>query len=125
MRTRFDFDPSRAGAPLRLRDLRLASITGSVDCELKAGGAYMLHLNGEMDPACLDRVLGEWWVSIWKLFLLREHPYAFIDVESHWGSLTSVTTGRALLNRFDFMGAPFRHDEADYHRPASAGWRRF
>lgn len=111
LRTRFDFDPSRAGAPLRLRDLRLASITGSVDCELKAGGAYMLHLNGEMDPACLDRVLGEWWVSIWKLFLLREHPYAFIDVESHWGSLTSVTTGRALLNRFDFMGAPFRHVE--------------
>lgn len=111
LRTRFDFDPSRAGAPLRLRDLRLASITGSVDCELKAGGAYMLHLNGEMDPACLDRVLGEWWVSIWKLFLLREHPYAFIDVESHWGSMTSVTTGRALLNRFDFMGAPFRHVE--------------
>ena len=111
LRTRFDFDPSRAGAPLRLRDLRLASITGSVDCELKAGGAYMLHLNGEMDPACLDRVLGEWWVSIWKLFLLREHPYAFIDVESHWGSMTSVTKGRALLNRFDFMGAPFRHVE--------------
>jgi len=111
LRTCFDFDPSRASAPLRLRDLRLASITGTVDCELKAGGAYMLHLNGEMDPACLDRVLGEWWVSIWKLFLLRDHPYAFIDVESHWGSLTSVTTGRALLNRFDFMGAPFRHVE--------------
>ena len=111
LRTRFDFDPSRAGAPLRLRDLRLASITGSVDCELKAGGAYRLHLNGEMDPACLDRVLGEWWVSLWKLFLLRDHPYAFIDVESQWGSMTSVTTGRALLNRFDFMGAPFRHVE--------------
>ncbi len=111
LRTRFDFDPSRAGAPLRLRDLRLASITGSADCELKAGGAFMLHLNGEMNPACLDRLLGEWWISLWKLFLLREHPYAFIDVESHWGSMTSVTTGRALLNRFDFMGAPFRHVE--------------
>jgi hypothetical protein len=111
LRTRFDFDPSRAGAPLRLRDLRLASITGSADCELKAGGAFMLHLNGEMDPACLDRVLGEWWVSLWKMFFLRERPYAFIEVESHWGSLTSVTKGRALLNRFDFMGAPFRHVE--------------
>ena len=110
-RTRFDFDPARAGAPLRLRDLRLASITGSADCELKAGGAFMLHLNGEMDPACLDRVLGEWWVSAWKMLFLRERPYAFIDVESHWGSMTSVTKGRALLNRFDFMGAPFRHVE--------------
>ena len=111
LRTRFDFDPARAGAPLRLRDLRLASITGSADCELKAGGAFMLHLNGEMDPACLDRVLGEWWVSAWKMLFLREQPYAFIDVESHWGSMTSVTKGRVLLNRFDFLGAPFRHIE--------------
>jgi len=111
LRTHFDFDPTRAAAPLQLRDLRLASVTGSVDCELKAGGAFMLHLNGEMEPVCLDRVLGEWWVSLWKMFFLRERPYAFIEVESHWGSLTSVTKGRALLNRFDFMGAPFRHVE--------------
>jgi len=111
LRTHFDFNPTRAAAPLQLRDLRLASVTGSVDCELKAGGAFMLHLNGEMDPVCLDRVLGEWWVSLWKMFFLRERPYAFIEVESHWGSLTSVTKGRALLNRFDFMGAPFRHVE--------------
>jgi hypothetical protein len=111
LRTHFDFDPTRAASPLQLRDLRLASVTGSVDCELKAGGAFMLHLNGEMDPVCLDRVLGEWWVSLWKMFFLRERPYAFIEVESHWGSLTSVTKGRALLNRFDFMGAPFRHVE--------------
>jgi hypothetical protein len=111
LRTHFDFDATRASDPLRLRDLRLASITGTVDCELKVGGAFMLHLNGEMDPACLDRVLGEWWVSLWKMFFLRERPYAFIDVESHWGSLTSVTKGRAVLKRFDFMGAPFRHVE--------------
>jgi len=111
LRTHFDFDASRADAPLRLRDLRLGSVTGSADCELKAGGAFMLHLNGEIDPACLDRVLGEWWISLWKMFFLRERPYAFIDVESHWGSLTSVTKGRVLLNRFDFMGAPFRHVE--------------
>jgi hypothetical protein len=111
LRTRFDFDPSRAEAPLRLRDLRLASITGSADCELKAGGAFRLHLNGELAPASLDHVLGEWWVSLWRMLLLREYPYAIIDVESHWGSLTSVTKGRALLNRFDFMGAPFRHVE--------------
>jgi hypothetical protein len=111
LRTRFDFDPSRVDAPLRLRDLRLASITGSADCELKAGGAFMLHLNGEIAPASLDRVLGEWWISLWQMFLVRENPYAFIDVESHWGAMTSVTKGRVLLNRFDFMGSPFRHVE--------------
>ena len=109
LRSRFDFAPDRANAPLRLRDLRLASVTGEADCELKAGGNFMLHLNGEL--ASLDRVLGEWWVSLWKMFLVRENPYAFIDVESRWGSLTSVTKGRVLLNRFDFMGAPFRHVE--------------
>jgi hypothetical protein len=111
LRTRFDFEPARAAAPLRLTDLRLASVTGSADCEVKAGGAFMLHLNGALAPASLDRVLGEWWVSLWQLFFVREHPYAFIDVESHWGALTSVTRGRVLLDRFDFMGAPFRHVE--------------
>ena len=111
LRSRFDFAPDRANAPLRLRDLRLASIVGEADCELKVGGNFMLHLNGELAPASLDRVLGEWWVSLWKMFLVRENPYAFIDVESRWGSLTSVTKGRVLLNRFDFMGAPFRHVE--------------
>ncbi len=111
LRARFDFEPGRAAAPLRLRDLRLASVTGEADCELKAGGAFMLHLNGEIAPASLDRVLGEWWVSLWRLFLVRENPYAFIDVESHWGQHHSVTKGRVLLNRFDFMGAPFRHVE--------------
>jgi hypothetical protein len=111
LRTRFDFEPSRAEAPLRLRDLRIASITGSADCELKAGGAYSLHLNGEIAPPSLDRVLGEWWVSLWQMLLIRENPYAIIDIESHWGAMTSVTKGRVLLNRFDFMGAPFRHVE--------------
>ncbi|MEY3911314.1 MAG: hypothetical protein RLY37_782, partial [Verrucomicrobiota bacterium] len=41
LRTHFDFDPTRAAAPLQLRDLRLASVTGLVYCELKAGGAFM------------------------------------------------------------------------------------
>jgi hypothetical protein len=111
MRARFDFDPGRAGDSLRLRDLRLASVTGEADCELKEGGAFMLHLNGEIAPASLDHVLGGWWVSLWKLFLVRENPYAFIDVESRWGAPDAVTKGRVLLNRFDFMGAPFRHVE--------------
>ncbi len=111
LRTRFDFDVNRSAAPLRLRDLRLASVTGDFDCELKAGGAFRLALNGELAPASLDRLLGAWWVDLWRLFLVRENPYASIEVASHWGALTSVTKGRALLRRFDFMGAPFRRVE--------------
>ena len=111
LRTRFDFDVNRSAAPLRLRDLRLASVTGDFDCELKAGGAFRLALNGELAPASLDRLLGTWWVDLWRLFLVRENPYASIEVASHWGALTSVTKGRVLLRRFDFMGAPFRRVE--------------
>ena len=111
LRTRFDFDVNRSAAPLHLRDLRLASVTGDFDCELKAGGAFRLALNGELAPASLDRLLGTWWVDLWRLFLVRENPYASIEVASHWGALTSVTKGRVLLRRFDFMGAPFRRVE--------------
>ena len=111
LRARFDYLPTRTAAPLRLRDLRLASVTGEADCQLQAGGAFMLHLHGALAPGSLDKVLGEWWVSLWRLFLVREHPYAFIDVESRWGASTSVTRGHVVLNRFDFMGAPFRHVE--------------
>jgi hypothetical protein len=111
LRTFFDFDAARPADPLRLRDLRLASVSGELDCEPKAGGTFKLLLHGDLAPASLDIVLGEWWVSLWRSFLVREHPYAFISVESHWGALTSVTKGRVLLNRFDFLGAPFRRVE--------------
>ena len=111
LRTRFDFDPLRAVAPLRLRDLRLASITGEADCSLTAGGAFMLHLHGELQPQSLDRVLGGWWISLWKILEPNQHPYAFIDVESHWGSPKGVVRGRVLLQDFQFMGAPFRRVE--------------
>ncbi len=111
LRTRFDFSPARADAPLRLRDLRLASVTGEADCALAAGGAFALRLRGALAPDSLDRMLGGWWVSLWRLFLVREHPYAFIDVDGRWGALESVTKGRVLMRRFDFMGAPFRRVE--------------
>lgn len=109
--THFDFQPLRQPYPLRLRELRMASVTGEADCAVSVGGAFILHLHGDLAPASLDRVLGKWWEDLWKLIETRTHPYAFIDVESHWGSEKSIVSGRALLERFDFMGAPFRRVE--------------
>ncbi|MEY5005418.1 MAG: hypothetical protein RI969_506 [Verrucomicrobiota bacterium] len=111
LRTRFDFAPGRVEQPLRLRDLRLASVVGEADCAVAEGGAFRLTLHGELAPASLDRVLGNWWIDLWRSFLVRENPYAFIEVQGHWGALTSRTRGRVLMRNFDFMGAPFRRVE--------------
>jgi hypothetical protein len=111
LRTRFDFAPDRGEQPLQLRDLRLASIAGEADCALAEGGPFRLTLHGDLAPASLDRVLGNWWIDLWRSFLVRENPYAFIEVQGHWGALTSRTRGRVLMRGFDFMGAPFRRVE--------------
>jgi len=111
LRTRFDFAPGRGEQPLRLHDLRLASVVGEADCAVTEGGPFRLTLHGDLAPASLDRVLGTWWIDLWRTFLVREHPYAFIEVQGHWGAATSRTRGRVLMRRFDFMGAPFRRVE--------------
>jgi hypothetical protein len=111
LRTRFDFAPDRGEQPLRLRDLRLASVVGEADCAVSEGGPFRLSLHGDLAPASLDRVLGNWWIDLWRIFLTQENPYAFIEVQGHWGALTSRTRGRVLMRRFDFMGAPFRRVE--------------
>lgn len=111
LRTRFDFAPGRGEQPLRLRDLRLASVAGEADCAVEEGGAFRLTLHGALAPASLDQVLGNWWIDLWRTFLVREHPYAFIEVQGRWGALTSRTRGRVLMRDFDFLGAPFRRVE--------------
>jgi hypothetical protein len=111
LRTRFDFAPGRGEQPLRLRDLRLASVVGEADCALTEGGPFRLSLHGDLAPASLDHVLGNWWIDLWGSFLVRENPHAFIEVQGHWGALTSRTRGRVLMRSFDFMGAPFRRVE--------------
>ncbi len=111
LRTRFDFAPDRGEQPLRLRDLRLASVVGEADCAVTEGGPFRLTLHGELAPGSLDRVLGNWWIDLWRTFLVREHPFAFIEVQGRWGALTSRTRGRVLMRSFDFMGAPFRRVE--------------
>jgi len=111
LRTRFDFAPDRGEHPLKLRDLRLASVVGSADCAVTEGGPFRLSLHGDLAPESLDQVLGNWWIDLWRSFLIRDNPYAFIDVQGHWGALTSRTRGRVLMRRFDFLGAPFRRVE--------------
>ena len=111
LRTRFDFEPGRGEQPLRLRDLRLASVVGEADCAVAEGGPFRLTLHGDIAPASLDRLLGNWWIDLWSSFLVRENPHAFIEVQGHWGALTSRTRGRVLMRGFDFRGAPFRRVE--------------
>ena len=111
LRTRFDFAPGRGEQPLRLRDLRLASVVGEADCAVTEGGPFRLSLHGDLAPASLDHVLGNWWIDLWRSFLVRENPHAFIEVQGNWGALTSRTRGRVLMRSFDFMGAPFRRVE--------------
>jgi len=111
LRTRFDYAPGRGEQPLRLLDLRLASVVGEADCAVTEGGPFRLTLHGRLAPTCLDRVLGNWWIDLWRTFLPREEPYAFIEVAGRWGAPTSRTRGRVLLRDFDFMGAPFRRVE--------------
>ena len=111
LRTHFDYEPARAEAPLRLRDLRLASVRGEADLEPRAGGAFRLGLRGDIAPASLDLILGKWWVDLWREFALTERPHAYIEVRGHWGAHASETKGRVRLRRFSFLGAPFRRVE--------------
>ena len=111
LRTRFDFAPDRGEQPLQLRDLRLASVVGEADCAVTEGGPFRLTLHGDLAPASLDQVLGNWWIDLWQSFLVRDNPHAFIEVQGRWGALNSLTKGRVLMRTFDFMGAPFRRVE--------------
>ncbi len=108
---RFDYASGRGDKPLKLTDLRLASVIGEAEMSLRAGGPFSLHLRGELAPACLDRVLGRWWTDLWSLFKARRHPFAQIDVDGEWTKAGARTVGRVKLEDFEFMGAPFRSVE--------------
>lgn len=109
--TKFSFAPERTPYALLLRDTRLASVVGEADCSLDPGGPFALRLRGELQPSALDHLLGDWWIGLWKLFAANQHPYATIDVNSHWGDHQSEVRGRVLLQDFTFMEAPFRSVE--------------
>jgi len=104
----FNYQADRSPFPLKLKELRFASIRGEADCSLLPGGPFVLNLSGEIAPGSLDRILGNWWIGLWKLFPRYENPRAVIFVESHWGAPTGITQGRVELKNFIFLGAPFR-----------------
>lgn len=107
---RYDFEPKRLPHPLKLEDLRLATVTGRADCSLKAGGPYVLQLRGDIAPASLNGLLGHWWLDLWQMLRPRaQPPYATISVEGDWGVPSStIVGGRVRLRDFEFMHAPFR-----------------
>ncbi len=108
---RFDFDAARGPRPLRLTELQLATVRGEAEVAVRAGGPFILHLRGELAPACLDDVLGRWWTDLWSMFRTNARPYALIDVEGEWTKPGARTSGRVKLEDFEFMGAPFRRVE--------------
>ena len=109
--TKFSFAPERTPYALLLRDTRLASVVGEADCSLDPGGPFALRLRGELQPAALDRLLGDWWINLWKLCVAKQRPYATIEVHSHWGDHQSEVRGRVLLQDFTLMQSPFRSVE--------------
>ncbi len=103
------YDAAAPHFPLVLERLDLAGVRGEAHCSLRAGGPFRLNLRGEIAPPCLDRLLGDWWVQLWRLFRLTTKPHAIIEVEGAWGQPLSTTTrGVVTLADFGFMQAPFR-----------------
>jgi hypothetical protein len=109
--TKFSFVPDRTPFALLLRDSHLASVAGEADCSLDPGGPFALRLRGELQPSALDRLLGDWWINLWKLCVAKQRPYATIEVHSHWGDQQSEVRGRVLLQDFTLMQSPFRSVE--------------
>ena len=109
--TKFSFVPERTPYALLLRDSHLASVAGEADCSLDPGGPFALRLRGELQPSALDRLLGDWWINLWKLCVAKQRPYATIEVNSHWGDQQSEVRGRVLLQDFTLMQSPFRSVE--------------
>jgi len=109
--TKFSFVPDRTPYALLLRDSHLASVAGEADCSLDPGGPFALRLRGELQPSALDRLLGDWWINLWKLCVANQRPYATIEVHSHWGDQKSEVRGRVLLQDFTLMQSPFRSVE--------------
>lgn len=95
--------------------LDLAGLAGSIEGGLVAGSPYVVRLastpGNPVHPGCLDSLLGDWWVDLWRRFDLSTGgacPHADVVVRGKWGALVAdeVEVG-ATLERFGFMGARF------------------
>jgi len=104
---------------LALTRLDLAGIRGEIAGGLRPGDTFAINLRSSADnpvnPSCLNKLLGEWWVDLWSRFDLstrRARPHAEVRVTGRWGDIESIhTTVRARLENFGFMGARFRETD--------------
>jgi len=108
MVTRFSFSPERKPFPLQLKNLQLTTIRGELDCALEPRGEFNLRLRGDVHPNTLNEVLGQWWVDTWKMFEIKKDPRATIDVVGRWGDMSAAVKGRARMDDFTLLTAPFR-----------------
>lgn len=97
-------------------DLDLAGLVGSIEGGLSAGDGYVVRLastpGNPVYPGCLDSLLGDWWIDLWRRFDLStsgSYPHADVVVKGKWGaSVADRVEVDAVLERFGFMGARFR-----------------
>ena len=98
-----------------LDDLDLAGLRGSIGGGLRKGEPYEVRLRSTegnpVHPGCLNSLLGEWWVDLWKLFDLSTTgtaPHAEVVVLGKWGEASAERVAvSAALENFGFMGARF------------------
>ncbi len=108
------------GGTFLLDDLDLAGLRGSIGGGLRKGEPYEVRLRSTegnpVHPGCLNSLLGEWWVELWRRFDLSTTgaaPHAEVVVLGKWGepSAERVVVSAALEN-FGFMGARFASTRA-------------
>lgn len=103
------------GGTFAATQLDLAGLAGSIEGGLAAGSPYVVRLastpGNPVHPGCLDSLLGDWWVSLWRRFDLSTGgacPHADVVVKGKWGaSMADEVLVGATLERFGFMGARF------------------
>lgn len=98
-----------------LDDLDLAGLRGSIGGGLRKDEPYEVRLHSTagnpVHPGCLNSLLGEWWVELWRRFDLTTTgaaPHADVRVRGRWGrSEAERVEVAAELENFGFMGARF------------------
>jgi len=98
-----------------LDQLDLAGLRGSIGGGLRKGDPFEVRLHSTegnpVHPGCLNSLLGDWWVDLWKRFDLSSTgaaPHADVLVAGRWGAdgADRVVVAAALEN-FGLMGARF------------------
>lgn len=100
---------------IRLTDLDIAGLRGSISGGLDKGDPYEVRLastpGNPVHPGCLNSLLGDWWRELWRRFDLSTGgaaPHAAVVVRGRWGaSAAERVEVAASLGNFGFMGGRF------------------